>query len=187
MPLYELTAHELHEKLKAREITAVELTQSMYDRIGGVEEQIKGYLTLTEDIALEGAAAVDAGFQRGDEMPPLAGIPIAIKDVICTKGVLTTCGSEILGNFVSPYDATVMTKRFLCRCRCRRSDLLARIRHRRFDSATCRPMRCCRDEADLRARLAVWVGGVRIVLGSDWTFLKGCYRLRLTTQRNLRT
>ena len=110
MPLYELTAHELHEKLKAREITAVELTQSMYDRIGGVEEQIKGYLTLTEDIALEGAAAVDAGFQRGDEMPPLAGIPIAIKDVICTKGVLTTCGSEILGNFVSPYDATVMTK-----------------------------------------------------------------------------
>ena len=110
MPLYELTAHELHEKLKAREITALELTQAMYDRIGGVEAQIKGYLTLTEDIALESAAAVDAGFQRGDEMPPLAGIPIAIKDVICTKGVLTTCGSEILGNFVSPYDATVMTK-----------------------------------------------------------------------------
>ena len=106
MPLYDLTAHELHEKLKAREITAVELTQSMYDRIGAVEGEIKGYLTLTEDLALEGAAAVDAGFQRGDEMPPLAGIPIAIKDVICTKGVLTTCGSEILGNFVSPYDAT---------------------------------------------------------------------------------
>ena len=97
MPLYELTAHELHEKLKAREITALELTQSMYDRIGAVEEQIKGYLTLTEDIALESAAAADAGFQRGDEMPPLAGIPIAIKDVICTKGVLTTCGSEISG------------------------------------------------------------------------------------------
>ena len=110
MPLYDLTAHELHEKLKAREITAVELTQSMYDRIGAVEGEIKGYLTLTEDLALEGAAAVDAGFQRGDEMPPLAGIPIAIKDVICTKGVLTTCGSEILSNFVSPYDATVMTK-----------------------------------------------------------------------------
>ncbi|MYE90834.1 Asp-tRNA(Asn)/Glu-tRNA(Gln) amidotransferase subunit GatA [Candidatus Poribacteria bacterium] len=110
MPLYELTAHELHDKLKSREITALELTQSMYDRIGAVEEQIKGYLTLTEDIALESAAAADAGFQRGDEMSPLAGIPIAIKDVICTKGVLTTCGSEILGNFVSPYDATVMTK-----------------------------------------------------------------------------
>ena len=62
MPLYELTAHELHEKLKAREITAVELTQAMYDRIGAVEEQIKGYLTLTEEIALEGAAGRGCGF-----------------------------------------------------------------------------------------------------------------------------
>ena len=110
MPLYELTAHELHEKLKAREITSVELTQSVYNRIGAVEERIQGYITLTREIALEQAAAADAGFQRGDEMPPLAGIPIAIKDVICAKGVLTTCGSKILDNFVSPYDATVMTK-----------------------------------------------------------------------------
>ncbi len=110
MLLYELTAHELHEKLKAREITAVELTQSVHDRIDAVEEQIKGYITLTKETAFEQAEAADAGFQRGDEMPPLAGIPIAIKDVICTKGVLTTCGSKILGNFVSPYDATVMTK-----------------------------------------------------------------------------
>lgn len=111
MPLYELTAHELHEKLKGREITSVELTQSIYDRIEAVEEQIQGYITLTKEIAFEGAAAADAGFQRGDErVRPLAGIPIAIKDVICTQGVLTTCGSKILGNFVSPYDATVMTK-----------------------------------------------------------------------------
>ena len=110
MPLYELTAHELHEKLKALEITAVELTQSVHDRIDAIEEQIKGYITLTKETAFEQAEAADAGFQRGDEMPPLAGIPIAIKDVICTKGVLTTCGSKILGNFVSPYDATVMTK-----------------------------------------------------------------------------
>lgn len=110
MSLYQLTAHELHDKLKAREITAVELTESIYERIEEVETQVKGYLTLTKEIALEQANAADIGFQNGDEMPPLAGIPIAIKDVICTKGVRTTCASKILSNFVPPYDATVMTK-----------------------------------------------------------------------------
>ena len=110
MSLYELTAHALHEKLKAREITAVELAESVYARIDAVEPLVKGYLTLTKDIALEQAQTADAGFQKGDDMPPLAGIPIAIKDVICTKGVRTTCASKILETFVPPYDATVMTK-----------------------------------------------------------------------------
>ncbi len=110
MSLNQLTAHELHDKLKAREITAVELTESIYERIEEVEPHVKGYLTLTKDIALEQANAVDTGFQNGDEMQPLAGIPIAIKDVICTKGVRTTCASKILSNFVPPYDATVMTR-----------------------------------------------------------------------------
>ena len=108
--LCELTAHALHEKLKNREITAVALTESIYARIDAVESYVKGYLTLTKDIALEQASRADAGFQNGDEMPPLAGIPIAIKDVICTKGVRTTCGSKILENFEPPYDATVMTR-----------------------------------------------------------------------------
>ena len=110
MSLYQLTAHELHEKLKARDITSADLTKSVLDRIDAVEGQIEGYITLTKETALRQAEAADIGFQRGDEMPPLAGIPIAIKDVICTKGVLTTCGSKILGNFVPPYDATVTTK-----------------------------------------------------------------------------
>ncbi len=110
MPLHELAAHELHQKLKAREITSVELTQSVYDRISAVEQRVQGYITLTKDIAFEQAEVADAGFERGEEMQPLAGIPIAVKDVICTKDVLTTCGSKILHNFISPYDATVMTK-----------------------------------------------------------------------------
>ena len=110
MSLYELTAHALHEKLKAREITAVALTESVYERIDAVEPHVKGYLRLTKDLALEQAEAADRGFQKGDAMPPLAGIPIAIKDVICTKGVHTTCASKILETFVPPYDATVMTK-----------------------------------------------------------------------------
>ena len=108
--LERLTAHVLHEKLKAREITAVELTESVYARIADVESQVKGYLTLTKELALEQAGRADAGFQKGDDMPALAGIPIAIKDVICTQGVRTTCGSKILETFVPPYDATVMTK-----------------------------------------------------------------------------
>ena len=110
MSLYQLTAHELRDKLRSREITSVELTESVYERIEAVEPHVKGYLTLTKDIALEQANAADVGFQNGDNMSPLAGIPIAIKDVICTKGVRTTCASKILSNFVPPYDATVMTK-----------------------------------------------------------------------------
>ena len=110
MSLYQLTAHVLHEKLKAREITAVELTKSVHSRIDAVDPHVKGYLELTKERALEQAAAADEGFQKGDDMPALAGIPIAIKDVICTKGVKTTCASKILENFVPPYDATVMTK-----------------------------------------------------------------------------
>ncbi len=110
MSLYQLTVHELHEKLKEREITAVELAESIYARIDEVEPSVKGYLTLTKTLALEQASKADVGFQNGNEMPPLAGIPIAIKDVICTKDVRTTCASKILSNFVPPYDATVMAK-----------------------------------------------------------------------------
>lgn len=110
MPLNQLTVHELHEKLKEREITAVELTESIYARIDEVEPSVKGYLTLTKALALEQASKADVGFQNGNEMPPLAGIPIAIKDVICTKDVRTTCASRILSNFKPPYDATVMAK-----------------------------------------------------------------------------
>lgn len=110
MSHYQLTAHEIHKKLKEREFTAVELTESIYSRIEVIEPSINGYLTLTKEMALEQASAADRGFQNGLDMPPLAGIPIAIKDVICTKDVRTTCASKILSNFVPPFDATVMKK-----------------------------------------------------------------------------
>ena len=110
MQLCELTAHELHEKLKQGEITSVELTKSVFDRIRASEDDIKAYITLTEELAMKQAAEADELFKKGDDLPPLTGIPVAIKDLICTKGVLTTCASQILGNFVSPYDATVMQK-----------------------------------------------------------------------------
>ena len=109
-PLNQLTAHALHKKLKSREITSVELTESVFDQINNVDDSVKGYITLTQDIALEQAAIADKAFDRDDQTTPLTGIPIALKDVICTQDVLTTCGSRILENFVSPYDATVMHK-----------------------------------------------------------------------------
>lgn len=110
MQLYELTAHELHEKLKQGEVTSVEITKSVFDRIRGVEDGIKAYISLTEELAIEQAQAADELFKKGDDVRPLTGIPMAIKDLICTKGVLTTCASKILSNFVPPYDATVMEK-----------------------------------------------------------------------------
>jgi len=93
--------------LKKGEISSVELTQAVIDRIVAVDNDIKAYLTLTPELALEQARDADRRRAAG-ENNPLLGIPLAIKDVICTEGVPTTCGSKILENFVPPYDATVM-------------------------------------------------------------------------------
>ena len=107
MKLYELTIHQAHELLRRREITAVELTQSCLNRILAVDNQIKAYLTLTPELALEQAREADRRRAAGEDHP-LLGVPMAVKDIICTEGVVTTCGSKILENFVPPYDATVM-------------------------------------------------------------------------------
>ena len=110
MNLYEMTAHELHELLTAKKISATELAKNIYARIDARDSEIGAYLELTRTQALETAAAVDAKISRGETIAPLEGIPCAIKDNICTKGVRTTCASKILENFVPPYDATVITK-----------------------------------------------------------------------------
>ena len=105
-----MTAHELHELLTAKKISATVLAKNVYARIDARESEIGAYLELTRTQALETAAAVDAKISRGETIAPLEGIPCAIKDNICTKGVRTTCASKILENFVPPYDATVITK-----------------------------------------------------------------------------
>ena len=110
MPLCTQTVHQLHSQLKNREITSTQIVASVFDRIRQVDDKIGGYITLTEESAFEAATAVDQRFERGEDLAKLAGIPIAIKDVICTHGIRTTCGSKILGNFIPPYDATVMKK-----------------------------------------------------------------------------
>ncbi|HEY3374550.1 MAG TPA: Asp-tRNA(Asn)/Glu-tRNA(Gln) amidotransferase subunit GatA [Candidatus Aquicultor sp.] len=108
MELYQMTIHELHKKLKNKEISSKELTESVFSRIDAVEDDVKSYLTVTKDVALEQAAAVDAKIAAGVAIGPLAGIPTAIKDVMCTKGIRTTCGSKILENFVPVYTSTAV-------------------------------------------------------------------------------
>jgi len=107
LELYELTIHQAHELLRKGEISSVELTQALLDRIVEIDNQIKAYLTLTPELALEQARRADERRAAGDDYP-LLGIPMAIKDIICTKGVPTTCASRILEDFIPPYDATVM-------------------------------------------------------------------------------
>ncbi|OGW03566.1 MAG: aspartyl/glutamyl-tRNA amidotransferase subunit A [Nitrospinae bacterium RIFCSPLOWO2_01_FULL_39_10] len=109
MELYKLTIHELKEKLKRREISARELTLEFIKRIERVEKDIHSFITLTKDDALKQAEDIDNKINAGKDLP-LLGIPLAIKDLICIRGVRTTCGSKILSNYIPPYDATVIKK-----------------------------------------------------------------------------
>lgn len=109
MNLYRLTIHEAHDLLKKREISAVELTSAVFDRIEEVEEKIFAYLTLAKDSAMAEAAAADELIKHGKGRP-LTGIPLAIKDLLCTEGIRTTCGSRILDNFTPPYSSTVVKR-----------------------------------------------------------------------------
>jgi aspartyl-tRNA(Asn)/glutamyl-tRNA(Gln) amidotransferase subunit A len=108
--LWELTIHEAAELLRRREISSVELTRAHLERIEEVDGVLRAFITLTADLALKQAEAADRRFATGENLSPLTGIPLAIKDVICTEGVRTTCGSHFLENFVPPYDATVMRR-----------------------------------------------------------------------------
>jgi aspartyl-tRNA(Asn)/glutamyl-tRNA(Gln) amidotransferase subunit A len=101
---------ELHKQLVKKERSAVEITQEALDRIQALEPKLHSFLCVTAERALEQARAVDAKIAAGEEIGLLAGIPIGIKDNICTKGITTTCASRILENFVPPYEATVTQK-----------------------------------------------------------------------------
>lgn len=109
MELNRLTIHELRKKLKEGETTSVEITESVFNRINAVEDKIHSFITLMKDSAFEEAQKADKAIQEGN-MGLLTGIPIALKDLLCTKGVRTTCGSHILENFIPPYDSTVVKK-----------------------------------------------------------------------------
>ena len=109
MKLHELTIEEAHRLLKQKEVSSVELTWAVLDRINAVEGSVGAFLTVSEETALAQARAADEKI-AGGHCEPLTGIPLAVKDVICIRGLETTCGSKILENFKPPYNATVIEK-----------------------------------------------------------------------------
>ena len=110
MALYETTIRELGQRLRAREVTSVEATRAVLERIEAVEPRVRAYLAVLEDIAMDMARLADERLARGRSVGPLTGVPIAVKDNLCTFGAPTTCASKILRNFVAPYEATVIER-----------------------------------------------------------------------------
>lgn len=110
MELYEYSAHELAEMYRNKKTTVPEVVNAIYKRIDDKEPEIKAYLSLDRENALKQAYEIQEAFDKGEDLPELAGIPVAVKDNICTKGIRTTCASKMLENFIPPYDATVIKK-----------------------------------------------------------------------------
>ncbi|HKN56055.1 MAG TPA: amidase family protein, partial [Amycolatopsis sp.] len=109
--LIKLTAAELAAKIHAREVSAAEVTQAHLDRIAEVDGHVHAFLHVDTEGALAAATAVDERLAAGEQpASPLAGVPLALKDVLTTKGIPTTCGSRTLEGWIPPYDATVTRK-----------------------------------------------------------------------------
>lgn len=108
--LYQMTAHELSELIRAKNASALEVAESFLERISSIDPRVRSYVSVTEDIALRQARLVDDALARGEDVGPLAGVPGAIKDNMCTRGVLTTCSSNILHNYRPVWDASVVAR-----------------------------------------------------------------------------
>ncbi len=110
MELYEYTVHELMDKLQKKEISITDITKAYVERINEKEKDVEAFVTTLTDEAIAKSQEVEKKVEKGEQTSRFAGIPIGIKDNMCTKGIKTTCSSKMLENFVAPYDATVIEK-----------------------------------------------------------------------------
>ena len=110
MDLTSLTIAQLHERLRAGAVTARQVTEAHFERIRQRNAKLNAYLALAPERALAQADAIDRHVKAKEPLPPLAGVPVAIKDVIATRGIPTTAGSRILENYRPPYDATAVAR-----------------------------------------------------------------------------
>ncbi|UMZ74531.1 Asp-tRNA(Asn)/Glu-tRNA(Gln) amidotransferase subunit GatA [Natranaerofaba carboxydovora] len=108
MKLHKLSLYEAKEGLDKKEFSAKELVTSTFSRINEVDEKINAFISVDEETAISKAEEIDDNRAKGEKLPPYAGVPVAIKDNMCTDGIKTTCASKILENFVPPFDATVV-------------------------------------------------------------------------------
>jgi len=110
MQLNTLSVHQLSELLEKKELSSLELTSAYLDRISQVEGTIRAFVTVTNEEAIKQTKAIDEMRARGEKISPLTGIPMAIKDDICTDGIKTTCASKILYNYIPPFDAAAVER-----------------------------------------------------------------------------
>ena len=208
MSLMSLTAVELGRKIKEKEVTVEEAVTAALDAIEKREAEVHSFVTVDREGALKRAKEVQAKIDAGELTGPLAGVPVAIKDNMCTKGLLTTCSSKILYNFVPTYTAEAVLNlekagavilgktnmdefavehracagRFVgwfLRGGCSgRVQLCARFRHRRLDPSAELLLWRDRHQADLRNGIPVRTDCLRFLPGSDRTDRQGCDRLR---------
>jgi len=108
--MYELTLHEIRDKIKNKEVRIIDVVNDIYSRIEKIEPKIEAYVSFTKDAALKRAEELQARLDNGEDIGLLGGVPIAIKDNICMDGTKTTCSSKMLENFTAPYNATVVNK-----------------------------------------------------------------------------
>jgi len=104
----ELTAHEIHRLFENKKITSTEITEALQRRIENTDKKVKAFVALTPQLALKNAGLADERIKKGEKLSPLEGVPVAIKDNMCTKDAVTTASSKILKNYFPPYNATVV-------------------------------------------------------------------------------